>query len=186
MKTERVAVNVNEIHLPHPQIRAEDWRSPLVCRLLGGVTYKDGSRCVESSFRPSESVEVEIHKSSFVWTGLGTDFKKALNTYQAPVITEFATLGLACGLLTLLTGLEVTEVTRRGEKADYWLGDRQLMLEVSGQQTGSLETLCLEKASQLTSNPFSKNGYVCVANYADLHARLWFYAADESGVDAHG
>jgi hypothetical protein len=133
---------------------------------------------VEASLRRQADVQDVITNAEFSWSGLAEDFAKVIKTYQEAVITEFATLGLACALVTAYTGLELTEVTRRGEKADYWLGDRELMIEISGQKSGSLETLCSDKAQQLKANPFSKDGYVCVANYAHARARLWFYAAE--------
>ena len=76
-------------------------------------------------------------------------------------------MGLACGMVAGLAGLEITEVTLRGYRADYWLGDKDLMLEVSGQESGDLATLCDEKSEQLANNPYGKDGYVCVANYLD-------------------
>jgi hypothetical protein len=112
-----------------------------------------------------------------IWSGLASDFGKVIKTYQAPVITEMATLGLACGMISAFTQMEVTEVTRRGEKADYWLGDRELMLEVSGQESGDLAALCQEKSTQLQDNPYGRDGFVCVANYSDAEARLWYYPA---------
>jgi hypothetical protein len=72
--------------------------------------------------------------------------------------------------------MEITEVTRRGEKVDYWLGDRELLLEVSGSQGRDVADLCDEKAEeQLLQNPFQKNGYVCVCDFSSRRARLWFY-----------
>lgn len=172
---------INTIHVSHPLVRAEDWRSPLIRRLLNTDNYADGCSDVAISFREKGVTGITTLSATLRWSGLDGDFKKAINTYQAPVITEFATLGLACGLLTWLTGLEITEVTRRGEKADYWLGDKELMLEVSGQQSGSLGDLCATKAGQLQDNPFGKEGYVCVACYSNSEARLWFYPTKTIG-----
>jgi hypothetical protein len=75
--------------------------------------------------------------------------------------------------------LEITEVTRRGHKADYWLGNREALLEVSGQQEGNLEALCDAKSAQLRANPFGKSGFVCVAIYRHACCRLWFYNCDD-------
>jgi hypothetical protein len=72
--------------------------------------------------------------------------------------------------------MEITEVTRRGSRVDYWIGDRQLLLEVSGTQTGNLATLCTSKAKdQLLKNPFNKDGFVCVSRFSNTAARLWYY-----------
>jgi hypothetical protein len=168
-------IQVEDLHKPHPRIRAKDWRSPLVKRLLGTNKYRDGACKLNSSYRATPSGIAVEEELSLSWQGLKADFEQAANTYQEPVITEFATLGVACILVTEQTGLQITEVTRRGEKADYWLGDRQYMLEASGQQDGNLDALCSEKAGQLLANPFDKAGYVCVASYDKRKARLWFY-----------
>lgn len=111
------------------------------------------------------------------WSQLKQDYEQCLKTYQGPVITEFAALGMACVLCEQKANLEITEVTRRGEKVDYWLGDRQLLLEVSGTETGDIDTLCESKAAtQLKKNPFMKDGYVCACRFASPEARLWYYA----------
>jgi hypothetical protein len=169
--------DIARLHERHPRLRAEDWRSPLVRRLLGQDRYADGERLVETSFKSGGSSEASEARILLHWQNLGEDFAKCLASYQVPIITEFATLGLACVLVFHLTGLEITEVTRRGEKADYWLGNKEFLLEVSGEQAGSLEALCTDKAEQLQQNPFGAAGYVCVAVYGIASARLWFYPA---------
>jgi len=178
-KPSDTAVTIAELHQAHPQIRAQDWRSPLVRRLLKDQKYQDGSCDLPNSFRAAGIEGTADGILSLVWAGLRADYDQVVNTYQEPVITEFASLGLACILLTQLAGLEITEVTHRGERADYWLGNREFLLEVSGQQKGSLDTLCVEKAEQLLDNPFGKAGYVCVASYEGPSARLWFYSQPE-------
>lgn len=175
-------VEIATLHEAHPQIRAQDFRSPLVRRLLNAAVYRDGTCNLADSFRPPETDNPSQQSIDLVWRGLKTDFEQVLKTYQEPVITEFATLGLACILVAERTGLEITEVTRRGERADYWLGDKQFLLEVSGQQVGSLDVLCDQKADQLLENPFDKDGYVCVAIYDRPWARLWFYSNNRAGA----
>jgi hypothetical protein len=174
-------LKINDLHQAHPEIRAQDWRSPLVRRLLAEGQYKDGSCDLADSFR-STAASAPIEQSvKLSWAGLKEDFDRMVKTYQKPVITEFATLGLACMLVSERARLQITEVTRRGEKADYWLGDKRFLLEVSGQESGSLEDLCTRKAAQLSENPFGKSGYVCVANYDRRSARLWFYDGTKKG-----
>jgi hypothetical protein len=175
MKKQHCKVKINDLYRAHPQVRAKDWCSPLVRRLLTGAKYKDGAREIIESYRSQRSSTPKEETLCLTWDDLKGDFDQAVKSYQDPVITEFATLGLACILLTERAGLEITEVTRRGEKADYWLGDKRFLLEVSGQQSGTLEGLCSEKAAQLLENPFDKPGYVCVAIYDEPKARLWFF-----------
>lgn len=170
-------ININTMPQAHSNLRAEDWCSPLVRRLIGCDVYADGSATVTGSYAGQADLNPSDHSLVIHWSGLASDFGKVIKTYQAPVITEMATLGLACGMISSFTQMEVTEVTRRGDKADYWLGDRELMLEVSGQEGGDIATLCQEKSVQLQDNPYCKDGYVCVANYSSCEARLWYYAA---------
>ena len=179
MRKSSNGIKVHEPHKAHPQIRARDWRSPLVRRLLLNGKYKDGNCEMGESFRRKGEEEPVEGTLSLSWVGLKEDFEQVVKTYQDPVITEYATLGLASILVSESAGLEITEVTRRGEKADYWLGDKQLLLEVSGQQSGDLDDLCSQKAAQLRENPFRKPGFVCVANYDQRSARLWFYEVEQ-------
>lgn len=172
-------VDVCSLHAAHPLIRAKDWCSPLVLRLLSPDSYRDGSREMRDSFRSDGAEQPADGSLNLRWKGLRQDCDQVGRTYQEPVITEFATLGLACILVENRANLEITEVTRRGEKADYWLGDKELLLEVSGQQSGDLEALCLTKAQQLLENPFDKSGFVCVAIYEKKIARLWFYSRED-------
>jgi hypothetical protein len=90
-------------------------------------------------------------------------------------LTEFAALAVACILLSLDVNLEISEVTRRGEKADYWVADGQFLLEVSGQTTGDLSMLLEQKVKQLQANPFGKSGFVCVSDFTSLRAILSFH-----------
>lgn len=168
------AIPVECLHVPHPRIRAEDWRSPLIARLLGLPAYADGSKTVDVSYRGQDGKIVES-KESLTWAAMKDDFDKCVNTYQAPVLTEFAALGIACILCTQ-RDLEITEVTRRGEKVDYWLGNREALLEVSGSTSEDLAELCERKATQqLMRNPLGKSGFVCAAAFHDSSARLWYY-----------
>ena len=96
-----------------------------------------------------------------MWRGLGEDLERCVRTHQGPVITEFAALGMAC-VLANQASLTISEVCRRGEVVDYWLNDRQFLLEVGGQVEGGLPALCATKARQLKKNPFGKSGFVCV------------------------
>lgn len=169
------SVDVARLHEPHPRIRAEDWRSPLVGRLLPTAKYVDGTSSIADSYRSARGAPRQ-GRTDLHWAGLKEDFDRSLNTYQDGRITEYAALGLACILVRRRSKLEITEVTRRGDKVDYWLGDRELLLEVSGSQDCDVERLCEEKAEQqLLVNPFEKSGYVCVADFSTKRARLWFY-----------
>lgn len=175
MGTQTNPVRVECLHQAHPKIRAADWRSPLISKLLSDAPYSDGTCTLAISYRADGSVPATeiLHLG---WTGLDVDYNRCIRTYQETVLTEFAALAVACILCHHLAGQEITEVTRRGEKVDYWLGDRELLLEVSGTSAGDLDQLCADKAShQLQKNPFQKDGFVCVARFTNPTARLWHY-----------
>lgn len=171
------AVDITRLHEQHSSIRAQDWRSPLVFRLIGRKKYADGSVLIADSFR-AEDTEAVASQLPLQWAGLKDDFNQCVNTYQDPVLTEFATLGLACILLSRHTNFRISEVTRRGERVDYWIGDsnvrKRFVLEVGGQQTGSIDQLSIAKTKQLNENPWGRNGFICVAVYGTSDARLWF------------
>lgn len=172
-------IRVENLHVHHPAIRATDWRSPLVRRLSGIDPYQDGEKMVSNSFR-SHAMRNRQEEIALCWSGLKDDHKQCMNTYQAPTITEYAALGLACILLTHTAKLQITEVTRRGDRADYWIGDKDELIEISAQQTGELSALCDKKAAQLLDNPYGRGGYVCVAIFKDTAtARLWYFANSE-------
>jgi hypothetical protein len=168
------SVDVHTIPIAHPNIRARDWLSPLVCRLHPDRNCVDGNRILQFSVRPPSNTTSE-ESCDFQWKDMKDDCNRVRRTYQEPVITEFATLALACASVEIFAGMELTEVTRRGERADYWLGDAELLLEVSGQQDGNLDKLHREKEEQLKQNPFGKDGYVCVANYGNATAHFWYH-----------
>jgi hypothetical protein len=153
---------------------AEDWRWPLVIRLLRGA-YEDGTAHFSDTFRPPRlnpvAGQVVLH-----WNGCSEEVARYLRTYQDRIITEHATLGLACILVQHRARMEITEVTNGGDGPDYWLGNKELVLEVSGRQACNLPGLLKEKATQLRKNPYEKDGYVCVADYAAREAHLVYYS----------
>lgn len=102
------------------------------------------------------------------------DVEEVRRTYQESVITEFATLAIACASVEAFLGIQMIEVTLRGEGPDYWL-EGELLLEVSGHQNRSLKSLHETKLAQLLRNPRGKDGYVCVVSYKKDAARFWFH-----------
>src|SRR5437016_5329698 len=111
---------LERLHEAHPKIRAADWISPLICCLVSSKRYSDGNRVITEEYT-GECLPPVVGKLQLRWTGMKKDFDLCVNTYQDAVLTEYAALGLACILLHEKALREITEVTRRGEKADYWL-----------------------------------------------------------------
>lgn len=172
--SKKMTIDVSTLGDHHPSIRAEDWISPLIRRLLAGAEYRDGRKEFKDSFRGDDG-DIRLGNVELIWEGRQRDYQQVFRTYQEPVLTEFATLGLACILTWGRADLEITEVTRRGDKADYWLGNKELLLEVSGTEGGDLDRLCKDKSEQLLANPFRRDGFVCVCSYQTDSVRLWFY-----------
>jgi hypothetical protein len=168
------------LHLHHPAINAEDWRSPLAYRLLGSKSYQDGERLLQDSFK-DDLLQISEGQLWLRWEGLARDFNRRLKTYQEHILTEHAALGLACLLVHGHLKMSISEVARLSEKADYWLANGML-LEVTGRQSANLEILFREKRTQLLANPFQQKGYTCVVCCSTMKARLWFCSA-EDGYD---
>jgi hypothetical protein len=167
-------IAVERIPMAHPRIRAKDWLAPLVRRLDSHDRYKDGNRKIHFSLRNREGRESN-ERCDFRWAGMKEDFDLACRTYQTPVLTEFATYALACASVEHFTGKQITNVTMRGQRVDFWIGDYEFVLEVSGQVEGDLLALHEKKQQQFQENPMEKSGYVCVANYSQGQARFWFH-----------
>ena len=170
----KLEVDVLYLHVGHPAIMAENWQWPLVIRLLRGP-YRDGSTHFSDTFQcrrlsPVAS-EVVLH-----WNGCLGDVARCLRTYQDRTITEHATLGLACILVEHRARMKITEVTHAGDGPDYFLGEKEFVLEVSGRQGANLQELLKKKAAQLRKNPYGKDGYVCVADYEACEAHLVYYS----------
>src|SRR5690606_20686016 len=77
------SVFLNRLGSLHPCIRCDDWRSPLVHRLIAKRDYEDGRRAVTAVYIWNNSEEAPI---DIEWNSLSDDFRKCLNTYQAPVL----------------------------------------------------------------------------------------------------
>lgn len=167
-------IAVERIPDAHPKMRVRDWLAPLVCRLNRSENYSDGSQAIRFSLRRPKGIESEDNLT-FVWAGMQLDFSQMRRTYQEPVLTEFATYALACASVEQFAQMEITGVTRRGQRVDFWIGDYELVLEVSGQQQGNLQRLHEIKRRQFQENPMEKNGYVCVASYSEGVALFWYH-----------
>src|SRR5437016_3742829 len=99
-----MTIPVEKLHQDHPQIRAEDWRSPLVARLTNDAAYSDGNADLSDSFRAKDA-DPKDGNLPLTWSGLQTDYERCLKTYQTSVLTEFAALAVACILVNRRAGL---------------------------------------------------------------------------------
>lgn len=138
-----------------------------------GATYHDGPRTLTDAYR-APGTDTVSSQLELKWSFGEESVSRYLRTYGKTVVTEHATLCLAAILVEHRASLQITEVINFGGRADYWLGDKELVLEVSGQQEGSLPSLLKSKVKQLRENPYQRDGYVCVANYHTRQAHLSF------------
>ncbi len=101
--------------------------------------------------------------------------RRLFQTLQREAIVEYAAVAAAFLIVTGLTQKSIAEVTLRGNKADYFLDDRQYLFEISGTENAEhLASRHGEKVRQLQANPFGKDGYVFVCCFSNQKARLSF------------
>src|ERR1041384_6288991 len=91
-------------------------------------------------------IEIEWESNTF------PNWRQLFDTIQRPPIVELSAIAIALILVTQIAKCRTPEVTMRGEKADYYLNDKELMLEVSGTENiNSLSPTHKKKIKQLLS-----------------------------------
>ena len=102
-------------------------------------------------------------------------------TEQPKAILERAAVALAALLFAQLAPNGQMQVTREGDRADYWLPPLHCALEVSGTAApGELARRHREKIAQVLSNPLRWDGYVVVCCFAAQHRIIrWSYHRQE-------
>ncbi len=104
------------------------------------------------------------------------DCSRIFHTLQRETVVEYAAVAAAFLVVTNLAEKSITEVTLRGDRADYFLNDRKLLLEISGtENTALLTSRHREKVRQLQANPFGKDGYVFVCCFSNQRAHFSFH-----------
>jgi hypothetical protein len=98
-------------------------------------------------------------------------------TEQSKSIVERAAVALAALVLAKLLPEGHMQVTKAGERADYWLPRLQCALEVSGTEIPrALPRRHREKVVQVLKNPLQWNGYVVVCCFAPQRRQVrWSY-----------
>jgi hypothetical protein len=96
-------------------------------------------------------------------------------TLEREDFVEKGAIVMAGTLLHRFAGKQITRVTPRGSRVDYFVGedpdDLRWVLEVGGTDAGHLETIRRTKHNQLAGSPYlrpphSKSGYVGVTRFA--------------------
>ena len=105
---------------------------------------------------------------------------KMIRTHHERHLTEFAAIGITCLLFPMVVNLSGMEVSEIGTRADYWIGNKQYLIEISGTETeGELFRRHREKVEQLLDNPDGKDGYVVVVCFSSKHILFSFHRQEE-------
>jgi hypothetical protein len=103
--------------------------------------------------------------------------KRVLFTEQRIPIVERAAVGIAALLFAHFVPGGSMRVTRRGERAEYWLPELKCALEISG--TASLRQFRYryrQKVAQMLANPRRWNGYVVACGFGTTQNHIrWSY-----------
>jgi len=104
------------------------------------------------------------------------DSHRIFQTLQREAIVEYAAVAVAFLVVTNVAQRTITEVTLRGDKADYFLESRKYLLEISGTENAEqLTSRHRAKVHQVQANPFGKDGYVFVCCFSNQCARFSFH-----------
>jgi hypothetical protein len=105
---------------------------------------------------------------------------KMIRTHHEIHLTEFAAIGITCILFPKVVNLTGMEVSERGTRADYWINNKQYLIEISGTETeGELFRRHREKVEQLLDNPDGKDGYVVVVCFSSKNILFSFHRQEE-------
>lgn len=124
----------------------------------------------------SERAHGEV-KVEFDWLSeTFPDCQRLFQTLQRESIVEYSAVAMAFLIMTNLAEKNISEVTLRGSKADYFVDGRKYLLEISGTESAEhFSSRHTEKVRQLQANPFGKDGYVFVCCFANQRAKLSFH-----------
>ena len=129
-------------------------------------------RIKSPNIEQGDVVRIEIHWRPDTFP----NSQRLLKTIQREVLVEYSAVAIAFLLVTQVASCTITEVTLRGDKADYFLNGREVMLEVSGtEDTGKAGQRHKEKRAQLLSNPYGKGGYVVICCFSNQMALFSFH-----------
>lgn len=123
-----------------------------------------------------ETASGEISVEFDWWEETFPECQRLFQTLQRENIVEYSAVALAFLLMTNLVQKNISEVTLRGSKADYFVEGRKYLLEISGTESAEhLASRHTEKVRQLQANPFGIDGYVFVGCFANQRAKLSFH-----------
>jgi hypothetical protein len=89
-------------------------------------------------------------------------------TEQRTPIVERAAIALAALLLCHLVSDSDLEVLKQGDRADYWLREKHLAVEISGtERARQLPRRRREKRRQVLENAYGMDGYAIICCFED-------------------
>ncbi|MEK7833644.1 MAG: hypothetical protein AAB401_21330 [Acidobacteriota bacterium] len=173
---------IEEIVAAHPNLYLEH----CVVMAVALMSQQSASPCQFTIRCDAIDLPILAGQSEFLlqvsWSEL-TAFKarRMWQTEQPKPIIERAAVALAALLFARLIPDGRMQVTREGERADYWLPQLNRALEISGTtEPRLLARRHQEKITQMLGNPLGWNGYVvtcCIAKRQKLIR--WSYHQQE-------
>lgn len=155
-----VKYDIEAVGIDHPALLTGNFEACAIarCRRSGPSPWSLAVDCrdLPASGTISQTCEVAWRPASEA----GAD--KAEKTYQASRVTEDAAIGVCAAAFAALSEGRITEVTLRGTGVDYWVDNRQAVLEISGVEKGPLRELRRRhgaKTNQLKQGSLFKAGY---------------------------
>jgi len=110
--------------------------------------------------------------------------RRTLTMFHRHHLIEHGAIAIACIAIAKIFDLRPLEVMQIGDGADYWLKNKQEMLEVSGtERAGELERRHREKTEQLLEGLTRHRGYVFVCCFASRRA---IFSIHRPGGDKNG
>jgi len=101
---------------------------------------------------------------------------RTLQTYHRHHVIEQAAVAITCILFPKFIPLCPLRVAQIGEGGDYWLGDQEYIVEISGtEQSGELERRHRQKVEQLLSGAHKFDGYVVVCCFTTRRSIFSFH-----------
>jgi len=171
----------NDLPGLQPIFIGDIWRLALVQRLIGSTTYSEDPVELADLFRDRDESGPSQGRIAFRWEGLSNEFEQyAGKSEQDHRTTEHAALALACVSMAHRANKQITEAMDLGDGPDYWLGNREEVLEVGGKVGCDLDAFRDEKRKQLLGNAYGKDGYICVVDFAQRRSYLLHYCQNGS------
>jgi hypothetical protein len=148
---------------------------------MDGETLSRFARTAQGHHEPSpRAIDVatgDIPRTTIVTFATGDP--RTPRSFQRPVVVEYGAVVLSGLLLSQVHSLQLTRVTCRGSRVDYFVGrapqNDEGVIEVGGTDSDELSAVLARKTTQLRESPylrppFSKPGYVGVVRFASRAA----------------